>query len=239
MNTIGIEVGNSRLKLGVFQDSKLVEVRVIQTQDVESLSLPAGWEKIKPVRIGVASVVPSVNPVIKKKFSSFYRKHPLIIRPSGCGIPLKIKNPETVGVDRVLNCKAAMRLFGSPVIVVDIGTAITIDAAAKTAGFTGGCIIPNGKLWMDALTTTSMIKGGRIISARFPGKNTDEAISAGIRYGIPGAINSILTHAFKKYPSAMLVLTGGGINRNILRDISFKGITRKYLTMEGVGFVIG
>jgi len=187
----------------------------------------------------MASVVPSVNPVIKKKFSSSYGKSPFVIKPSVCGIPLKVKNPETVGVDRVLNCKAAMRLFGSPAIIVDIGTAITIDAVAKTSGFTGGCIIPGEELWLRALITTSMIKKSRIISAKFPGKNTDEAISAGIRYGVPGAINSILTNAFKKYPSAILVITGGGSNRNILRNIAFKGITRKYLTLEGVGFVIG
>lgn len=238
METIGIEAGNSRVKLGLFRNAKLVEVQVIETENIGSLDVPAGWKKIKPGRIGLSSVVPSINPAIKKKFSVLYGKRVVIIKSSDCGIPLKIKNPGTVGIDRVLNCKAALELFGSPVVVVDVGTAITVDAATEKDGFAGGSIIPGAELWMKALMTTSLIKNSRTVNAGFPGKNTDEAISTGIKYGIPGAINGLLAASLKKYPFARIVLAGGGFTLNIRKNIIFKCISRKYLTLEGIGLVL-
>ncbi len=239
MYRIGIDAGNSRIKFGLFRNENLVEVQVINATDAALFNPPVGWEKTRIESIGLSSVNSSINNLMKTRFSLFYDKKVSIITPSDCGIPLKIKNPEGVGIDRVLNCKAAIKLFGSPVIVVDIGTAITIDIATKKDGFKGGCIMPGGELWTKALMTTSLIKSSRMVRAIFPGKNTDEAISIGIKYGIPGTINSVLSVALRKYPSAKVVLTGGGCTANICRKISFKYTYRKYLTLEGVGLVLG
>ena len=238
MHTIGIEIGNSRIKLGAFRNRRLFKVYFAQTENAELLKIPGEWEKINPERIGLSSVVPSINQTIKRIFSKFYGKDVFIVKPSDCGISLEIDNPESVGVDRVLNCRAGLELFGSPIIVVDVGTAITIDSATKIKGFTGGSIMPGAGLWMRALITTSMIKEGKMVRTGFPARNTDQAISSGIKYGIPGAINSVISEALKKYPSARIILTGGGSTESVCRRINFKIIRRKYLTLEGIGFIL-
>ncbi|MCM8830217.1 MAG: type III pantothenate kinase, partial [Candidatus Omnitrophica bacterium] len=138
MEGIGVEVGNSNIKIGLLCKKKLVKILIFPTKDIKKLKLPVEWEEISPAFIGIASVVPFINPTLKKKFR-MYRKDVFVVTPSLCGLPLKVKNPDRLGVDRVLNCKAALELVKSDVIVIDIGTAITIDYASKK-GFMGGVI---------------------------------------------------------------------------------------------------
>ncbi|MCX8082640.1 MAG: type III pantothenate kinase [bacterium] len=234
METIGIEVGNSNVKIGLFYKERLVKVITFPTKDIECFKIPAFWNNRKPVLIGIASVVPQINTLLKEKFS-IYKKKVFFITPSLCGIPLKIKNPDRVGVDRVLNCKAAIEFFNSDVVVIDIGTAITMDYASRK-GFFGGVIIPGPFLWKGALTSTALIKDIKEVRAKIPGKDTSEAICSGIRYGIPGAINSIVSVYKKRYPSVKVVLTGGG-SKEFNKGIEFD-IMRKYLGLEGLGMVL-
>ncbi len=238
METIGIDAGNSRTKFGLFRNGRLIEVRIVENKNKSFADIPAGWKKIKPEVIALASVVPSANAAIMRKFGAFYGRQVLLIKPADCGMPLSIKNPGKVGVDRVLNCRAAMKLCGSHVIVVDAGTAVTIDAATEKEGFAGGSIIPGGMLWSRVLNVAEMIKTGRPAGAAFPGKSTDEAVSAGIAYGIPGAVNGILSAAMEKYPSSCVVLTGGGCTPSLRRKIIFDFTFKKYLTLEGIGLVL-
>jgi len=234
MNTVGVEVGNSNIKIGIFAGKRLKDVFLSPTEDIKRLDIPVTLKKIGPVFTVIASVVPVINNLLKKKFASI-SKDIFFITPFDCGLPLKVKNPKGVGVDRVLNCKAAINLFNSDVVVVDIGTAITVDYASQK-GFMGGVIIPGPSLWRVSLTTTGMIKDIKETEARIPGKDTSEAIECGIRYGLPGAINSIVYAYKKKYPSAKVILTGGWSKR-FSRYVEFDCLKR-YLTLEGLGMVL-
>jgi len=235
MNTVGVEVGNSNIKIGIFDGKKLKDVFLFPAEDIKKLSIPARLKKIKPVFTGIASVVPGINNLLKKRFASISGKDVFSVTPFDCGIPLKVKNPDRVGVDRVLNCKAAIGLFNSGVIVIDIGTAITVDYASKK-GFMGGVIMPGPSLWKNSLTTTAMIREIKKVKGCIPGKDTSEAIYGGIRYGIPGEINSIVAVYKKRYPDAKIILTGGG-SEEFRMDIEFD-IMRRYLALEGLGMVL-
>ncbi len=237
MDTICIEAGNSRVKFGLFRNNKLQKVFSVSHKDGSLPEIPSELRKITPQYIALASVVPHLNGKIKKKIRDIYGKKLFIIKPSECGLPLKIKNPEKVGIDRVLNCKAAISIFGSTVIVVDAGTAITVDIASETQGFMGGVILPGMELWVNSLKNTAMMKGIRPSSVKFPGRNTNEAVRAGLKYGMEGALKNILDIAFRKYPSARLVLTGGGSGMFANRLNREKKI-RRNLTMEGLGMVL-
>jgi len=234
MNTVGVEVGNSNIKIGIFDGKNLRDVFIFPTEDIKMLEVPATLKKTEPFFTGIASVVPSINNLLKKVFASI-SKDIFFITPFDCGLPLKVKNPKGVGVDRVLNCKAAVNLFNSDVVVIDIGTATTVDYASQK-GFMGGVIIPGPSLWRSSLATTGMIKDIKETEARIPGKDTSEAIECGIRYGLPGAIDSIVYLYKKKYPSAKVILTGGWSKR-FSRYIKFDSLKR-YLTLEGLGMVL-
>lgn len=237
MDTIGVEAGNTRIKFGLFKNNKLKEVFTVEHKGGSHLYIPTALGKIKPQYIALASVVPHLNEKIKQKFLDMYGKRTFIIKPPDCGIPLKIRNSGIVGVDRVLNCKAAIKLFGSPVIVVDAGTAVTVDIASEKDGFLGGVILPGADLWINSLKKTAMIKNIRHAGIRFPGRDTGEAVYGGLKYGMEGAMNNILDISFRKYPAATLVLTGGG--RGTFEScLRHKKKVHRHLTIEGLGMVM-
>ncbi len=237
MDIIGIEIGNTRIKYGLFKNTNLEEVHTAPTRRGSADDVPFGWETLKPELIGMASVVPEANRPIIRTFKKTYGKDVVVLNPADCGIPFGIRNAECVGIDRVLNCKAAKELFGTPVIVVDIGTAITIDIVSSKGIFSGGIIMPGVDLWIGALETTAMIKNIKPARVNFPGKDTNEAIYSGMKYGIEGAINNILDIAFRKYPSATIVLTGGG-STGFKDSIMRRKMVRNHLAMEGIGMLL-
>jgi len=238
METIALEIGNSRIKAGLFSGKTLKKVFYYPTENVKNFSFPSSWKVANPAYAGIASVVPSAVSVVRKKIKeNFMGIAVLNVEPGDCGIPLKIKNPESVGVDRVLNCLAVLKLSGPGAVVVDIGTAVTVDILSEKGDFAGGFIIPGPQLWLESLSVAAMIRDVKKVPAKIPGKNTDEAICAGAEYGIPGAVNAILERVFKKYPSAKLYMTGGG-SRQVSKHIGFKKHLREHLALEGINHVI-
>ncbi|HNS32951.1 MAG TPA: type III pantothenate kinase [bacterium] len=238
MDIVAIDIGNSRIKTGYFKNGRLRDVYTTDTKNAENLSFPTSWNIMRAGYVGISSVVPPVNRIVKEKASVFFKGSGIIIiKPEDCGISLKIRNPGTVGVDRVLNCVAALKLFGGNVVIVDIGTAVTVDILSLKREFIGGFILPGPRLWLESLKNTAMINESKISEAPIPGRDTGEAVFAGLKYGLAGAINGILDNVFKKYPSAKLVLTGGG-SYQFLKHVRFKKKIREHLTLEGIYHVV-
>ncbi|MCM8830425.1 MAG: hypothetical protein NC824_05450, partial [Candidatus Omnitrophica bacterium] len=96
--------------------------------------------------------------------------------------------------------------------------------------------MPGPSLWNASLTTTAMIKDIKRVKLRIPGRDTSEAVYSGIRYGIPGAINGVVSVYKKRYPSTKVILTGGG-SREFRMDIEFD-IIKRHLALEGLGMVL-
>jgi type III pantothenate kinase len=238
MDTIAVDIGNSRIKAGLFSGKRLKKVLCLPACDVNNFCFPASWKSANPGYAAIASVVPHAVRAVRKGIKeNFKGAKVVVLEPEDCGIPLRIKNPASVGIDRVLNCLAVLKLFGPGAVVVDIGTAVTVDILSEKGEFAGGFIIPGQKLWLESLSRAAMIKSIKKASPGIPGKDTDEAIHAGFEYGLPGAINAILEKVFKKYPSAKLYITGGG-SRQVSKHIGFRKCLREHLALEGINYVI-
>jgi len=235
---IGIDCGNSYVKVGFFEGEKLKNILKFPSVDIKKFRIPPELKKLEIEFIAIASVSPSVSERVEKFFSSFFKKEILKIKPQDCNIPLNIKNKKTVGVDRVLNCKAASVFYEKPCIVIDIGTAITIDIVDKKGNFAGGVILPGPELWIKSFRTTSLIKSPSLLKKNIlVGKNTDECITSGINNGIPGAIENIVKKFKKFYKNPVVILTGGWCDY-YSKKIKIKKRIRKYLTLEGINIVV-
>jgi len=235
---IGIDCGNSYVKIGFFEGGELKNILKFPSIDIQKFRIPSELKKLEIEFIAIASVSHSVSKRIEEIFSSFLKKEILKIKPQDCNIPLNIKNKETVGVDRVLNCKAASVLYEKPCIVVDIGTAITIDIVNKKGDFAGGVILPGPELWIKSLKTTSLIKSPSLLKKNILiGKKTDECITSGINNGISGAIENIVEKLKKSYKNPVVILTGGWCDY-YSKKIKIKKRIRKYLTLEGINIVV-
>ncbi len=235
---IGIDCGNLYVKVGFFEEGKLKNILKLPSNDIQNFRIPSELKKLKIEVIAVASVSPSVSKKIEKIFSSFFKKEIFKITPVNCNLHLDIKNKKSVGVDRVLNCKAAFSIYKRPCIVIDIGTAITIDVVDKKGNFTGGVILPGPELWIKSLETTSLINSPSLLKKNIlVGKNTDECITSGINNGISGAIENIVEKLKKFYKNSVVILTGGWCDY-YSKKIKIKKRIRKYLTLEGINIVV-
>lgn len=202
MDTLAVDIGNSRIKAGYFRGRKLTDFIHFPSDMPEGFFLPSSWSGRKPDVIGISSVVPGIESQVVEKTSVFFPGSSIfLIRASDCGINLRIRNPLSVGVDRVLNCRAAREIYGKGALVADIGTAVTLDIISARGDFEGGFIIPGPGLWESALDRTAMINLPGRSAARIPGRDTAGAIAAGVRYGMAGALNGIIGAVLGKYPS--------------------------------------
>lgn len=234
---LAIDIGNKKIKIGLFNKNKIFEFFDYLTEKVENLNFPEKWKDFEIKKCGISSVVPKVNVLIENKINSFFNINPLFLNYKNCKIKLKIKNPHKAGVDRIINCKSACEIFGFPVIVIDIGTAVTIDVVDKNKNFIGGFILPGPELWINSLKKTALIKEIEDFSAGNIGKDTSSAINLGLKYGLSGSVEKIVYKIKKDFNEAIVVLTGGYCMK-FSKFLNFEKKIRKYLTLEGINIIL-
>ena len=127
------------------------------------------------------------------------------------GIPILYDNPKQVGPDRIANAVAAWERYGGPTIMVDFGTATTVDAISAKGEYLGGAILPGIEISLDALFTRAaalswveLVKPRRVI-----GKSTAESVQSGVLYGFASAVDGLVTRFQAELGQCTVVSTGG------------------------------
>jgi type III pantothenate kinase len=237
MVNLAIDIGNKKTKFGLFEGKKLLKFFDFLNEKLKETDFIEDLKKYKINRCGISSVFPELNNEIKERIKDFLKIEPIFLNYKDCGIKIDIENPEKVGIDRILNCKGAIEIFGYPCIIIDIGTAITIDVVNKNKVFTGGFILPGPELWRNSLKNTALIKEINNKKTKFLGKDTSSAINLGMEEGISGAIERIVKKIRERYKISKIILTGGWCNY-FKKKLNFEKKVRKYLTLEGINIVI-
>ena len=168
--------------------------------------------------------IASVNPPRLARLEGELGRERTDVTVVGRDVPLPIRNetrrPEQVGVDRLLAALGAWRLAGAAV-VVDMGTAITVDLVTEGPCFRGGAILPGPRLWADALERDTALLPAVAIDTVPPsplGRTTEEAIGAGVTWGTIGAVRALVEAlraearrdaAANLTRSCALIVTGG------------------------------
>lgn len=221
---LAVDIGNSQTTIGLVKDGAIekdwrLETSAFRTSDeYASLLLPllqhAGYYEPGWNAVGLCSVVPSAS----RSFSSFCDKYfgmkPLQIH-NGLDFGLTSVNvhfPQEVGADRLVNSAYAVKYLELPAIVVDFGTATTLDVIGTERSYEGGVIIPGVELGLKALAhgtaklTAVEIKAPPSVI----GKNTPECIQSGLVYGYAEMLTGLIRRTEAELgQSASVVLTGG------------------------------
>ena len=222
INLLVLNVGNSRLTMGSFRAGELGPViRVPHAQRADWVGrIREAWSRVADQE-GAAVVAASVNPALNESIEHAVEQatgRRTLWVGSEIDLPIRVltDEPEQTGVDRVLNIAAAYEQIGSACIVVDAGTAITVDVCNDAGEFLGGAIAPGVAMQLDALHE----KTARLPRFEFEvpkgaiGENTRQAILQGVFHGIRGMVKELAeAYATELGQWPDLIATGGDAPR--------------------------
>jgi type III pantothenate kinase len=154
------------------------------------------------------------------------------------GIDVAVERPEAVGVDRLLAAGAAFRLARGPVIVVDAGTALTVDLVSAAGCFMGGTIAPGLKVMANSLASgTSLLPE---VSLQAPasavGRDTHECIRAGVVFGAAGAVDRVVEELIDIAEGAPRVFLTGGDAPFLSPYLKLSHVSEPDLVLRGLAY---
>ena len=162
--------------------------------------------------VAVCSGVPVVTGALREMSERYFGYPPLVLEPGvRTGMPILYDNPKEVGADRIANAVAAYDLYGGPSIVVDFGTANTIEAISGEGEYLGGAIFPGIEISMDALfERAAALRRVELVEPRAViGKSTVESIQSGALYGFSGQVDALVDRFQTELGDCTVVATGG------------------------------
>ncbi len=245
-----IDAGNTNTVFGVYCGDRLVQCLRLSTDrertadEYGALLLPLftrlGLELEATEAIVVSSVVPPMNMTMELLAGEYFKASALFIEPGiRTGMPIRYDNPAEVGADRIVNSVAARELYGTPVVVVDFGTATTFDVINRAGEYIGGIITPGIGISAEAL----FARASRLyrVDVRKPrtlvGSNTSDAMQSGIYYGFVGQVDGILKRLHEEMPGIEGVVATGGLAELIAEGSEYIREVNPMLTLVGLKLI--
>ena len=240
-----IDIGNTNITCGIFHNEDLIvkfsiKSRVWATSDelgmefIQYLSL-YNQNRTDLEAVVIASVVPSLTEMSIQSVKKF-----LGITPNVVGLDLDIglewsNYQDMAGIDRLVNIYGGVFKYGAPLMVIDIGTALTLDVADKNGAFIGGAIFPGIHSLSNALfRDTARLPFAKVRKPeKVIGTTTDECIISGIYYGYLNAIQGLITKTKAEIGTIVTVVATGGYS-SFLEDCSMIDIFDENLTLESI-----
>ncbi len=225
---LALDVGNTNITIGVFRAGALLTTRRAATDaraTTDQLELLLdGLLRLDGMALGdvdaiaLASVVPALTAALEAVAER--RDRPLIVAgPGTMPLAIRVDRPADVGADRLVNALAAARLHGTPAVVVDFGTATTLDCVAADGAYVGGAIAPGLELGLEALAarTAKLPRIELRAPDRAIGRDTVSAMQAGTVFGYQALAAGLLERVRRELADAngvlpaevKAILTGG------------------------------
>jgi type III pantothenate kinase len=226
LSLLAISVGNTRTRIGAFVERELAESATVDNRDPASLAeaLEHAFSPLRNhehARVVLASVNPPIAERIAAVVAEKFQRTPLRVERD---LPVPIGrqlDPEAIiGEDRLLNAAAAFDVLQQACVVVDAGTAITVDFVDGQGTLHGGAIAPGAQLQLDALhqRTAQLPEIEFDKPAEQVGHNTIEAMRVGVYHGLRGLVHE-LTEQYADVAGAFpTVIATGGDGAMLFKD---------------------
>ena len=218
INLLVLNVGNTRLSIGVFVAGELqYTTRVSHAQRTEwQARIAEAWERIRGLdQPAVAGA--SVNPPLLEAVEHAAKQasgHAVEWVGREIDLPIKVrtKEPQKTGVDRILNIAAAFEQMGKACVVVDAGTAVTVDVCNDEGEFLGGAILPGAAMQFQAMNehTATLPKADLASPAEPIGTSTASAMQLGVFHGIRGTVKELVENYATELGNWPDVIATGG-----------------------------
>lgn len=249
---LAIDIGNTNIVLGGFDGDELkfvarIATNASKTEDeyatkIRSILALHNVETPSVKGVIISSVVPPLNSVMKRAIRIVYGVEPIMVGPGiKTGINILCDNPSTVGADLICACVAAHHIYGSPSLIVDMGTATKMMVMDNNGAFIGVSIIPGVNIALKALS------GGTAqlpqISLEAPdsviGKNTVDCMRSGVVYGNASLIDGMIDRFNEEMGQELQVIATGGLASTIVCHCKHKIIMDDDLLLKGLNILYG
>ncbi len=245
-----IDIGNSNIIFGGFLGNELKFVARMATDTTKTsdeyasniLSILALHNVNKDEITGaiISSVVPPLNRVIKKAVRLIYGVEPLLVGPGiKTGIGIQCDNPSSVGADIICACVAAHNIYGSPALIIDIGTATKMSVVNDKGAFIGVSIIPGVLMGLNALSerTAQLPKIDLSAPPSVIGKNTIDCMKSGVVFGNASLIDGMIDRIAEEYGHPLDVYVTGGLASTVTPHCKHKMTLDRHLVLKGLNIL--
>jgi len=237
MNLI-VDVGNTRIKLAVFDENSLLEIRIADSFTVlETLKqLKLDYPKLN------LAIVSSVGHLQDKVLQYLSLKFELTILDNNTKVPFTnlYATPKTLGIDRIaLVCASVQQFSQKNVLIIDAGTCITYDFINKDNEYLGGAISPGVRMRYKALhnQTANLPLLETEMPIQIIGNSTIGSINSGIIYGVLNEIDGIIEQYSALYLDLTIILTGGDANF-LSKQLKSSIFANSNFLLEGLNYIL-
>lgn len=223
---LALDVGNTEIVVGLFDDdgpSELVDHWRLscdpeRTSDELALVLAQllghrGLRLTADVSgVVMCAGVPRVAAAVRALTARYLGVAPVVIEPgTRTGVPILYENPREVGADRIANAVGALDRFEPPIVVVDFGTATTLDAISGRGEYLGGAIVPGVEVALDALyARAALLRRVELVEPRHViGRSTEQSIQSGALFGTAALVDGMVERMAAELDQPTVVATGG------------------------------
>jgi len=245
-----LDAGNTNVTIGVFKFGKLIgdwRLRTVHEQTADewgvllrNLLNLAELDVTKVDGIIIASVVPPIDAALALMAQRYFETEAIFVtHETDTGLKICYDDPREVGADRLVNAVAALEKYGSPCVVVDLGTAITFDAISANSEYLGGIIAAGIGISIEALfaRTARLPRVDFRAPEKLIGTNTVGSVQSGLYYGALGMIDSIIDRLVEKLGPQTKVIATGGQARLISQNSRYLKVVDENLTLEGLEMI--
>jgi len=233
---LAVDIGNSAIKLGVFDDREDLIER--HTLDPENSSAAADFIASPVKRAIISSVVPHLTPIVAASINAkFNVEADVVANDRDLGITIQYRPIEDAGNDRLINSATAAYVYGVPCVVISFGTATTIDVVSKDYELLGGLIAPGVKMSAAALHERTARLPLVEIEGEFSAtsQTTDTSIRSGVILSQIGLVQTVIERVEAEIGKPKVIATGGFAAKFaelcdaidiVDRDLTLKGLCR-------------
>ena len=242
-----IDIGNTNITIGCLEEEKICfDARIAtdraRTSDQYGVEIKNMLEAFG-VQLSdihdciISSVVPPVFNSVRTGVYKITGREPMVVRPGlKTGLNICMDTPSQVGADRIVIAVAALTKYKAPLILIDMGTATTIEVVEPENRYVGGVIIPGVRISMDALTSrTAQLPG---ISLDRPGKvvakNTVACMRSGIMYGTAAMLDGMIDLIGQELGHESTIIATGGLAQFVIPLCRHEILLEKDLLLRGL-----
>lgn len=247
---LAIDIGNTNLVIGCIQDDQILfKARIatdrLRTSDQYGVEIKNMLEAYG-VRIQdiddciISSVVPPVFNSVRTGVIKIIGKQPMVVGPGlKTGLNIQVDVPSQVGSDRIVIAVAALSEYKAPLVLMDLGTATTMEVVEPDNVYLGGVIFPGVKVSLEALTSRaaqlpaiSLDRPKQVV-----GKNTVDCMRSGMMFGTAAMIDGLVDRIEEELGHPSTLIATGGMAQFVTPLCRHEIILEKDLLLKGLNII--